>query len=284
MMTVTKKAYGKLNLTLDVLGKRPDGYHDMKMIMQSVDLCDDVTVSVSNAEGLTCTCDKEDVPNGTDNLAIKAAEAFFAAGVSRPRGLSVHIQKRIPMQGGMAGGSADAAAVLHALNELYNFPFSLQQLIKISESVGSDVPYCVMGGTALAEGRGEILTPLTPIPSCTYVLVRPGFAASTPALFRALDEDPAHFSPDTEKAIQCLENHDLSGLCTCLGNVFQPILSKRFPVIDEICQELTVFGALGACLTGTGSVVFGVFDREENAKAAAAVLQERYSVYLAKNV
>lgn len=284
MMTVIKKAYGKLNLTLDVLGKRPDGYHDMKMIMQSVDLCDDVTVSISDTAGWSCTCDRGDVPNGTDNLAIKAAEAFFAAGVARPRGLSVHIQKCIPMQGGMAGGSADAAAVLHALNVLYGFPFSLPQLMKISEAVGSDVPYCVMGGTALAEGRGEILTPLPPMPQCTYVLVRPTFSVSTPELFRALDEAPADISPDTEKALQCMNNQDLPGLCSCLCNVFQPILNKQFPVIDEICQELTALGALGACLTGTGSVVFGVFDREENAKAAAEVLQKRYSVFLAKNV
>ena len=284
MMTVTKKAYGKLNLLLDVLGKRPDGYHEMKMIMQSVDLCDDVTVSLTETAGWSCTCDKEDVPNGTDNLALKAAEAFFAAGVKRPLGLSVHIQKRIPMQGGMAGGSADAAAVLHALNELYEFPFSLQQLMKISESVGSDVPYCVMGGTALAEGRGEILTQLPPMPPCTYVLVRPKFSVSTPELFRALDEDTVHHSPDIEKALQCLADRDLSGLCACMKNVFQPILCRNYPVIDEICSELTSHGALGACLTGTGSVVFGVFDREEAAKAAAAQLQKHFSVFLAKNV
>lgn len=284
MKTVTKKAYGKLNLTLDVLDKRPDGYHNMKMIMQSVDLCDDVTVTITDRESWECTCDRGDVPSGKDNLALKAAEAFFAVYGKRPRGLSVHIQKRIPMQGGMAGGSADAAAVLHALNELCQFPYPTEQLMKMAEAIGSDVPYCVMGGTALAEGRGEILTKLPPMPQCAYVLVRPDFSVSTPSLFRALDDNPIRTAPNTDKAIACLQNNDLCGLCACLCNVFQPVLSAEYPVIEEICQELIKLGALGACLTGTGSVVFGVFEDDKLAKAASDVLKENFTVFLAKSV
>lgn len=283
-MTVTKKAWGKLNLTLDVLGKRSDGYHDMRMIMQSVDLCDDVSVSVSDTGSWTCSCDNDEVPMNEGNLALKAAEAFFAAGIERPQGLSVHIVKRIPMQGGMAGGSSDAAAVLHALNEIYHFPFDLHKLLRISESVGSDVPYCVMGGTALAEGRGEILTPLTPMPQCFYVLVRPQFSVSTPELFHAIDEDSARISPDTNKAIDCLKQQDLTGLCSCVYNVFQPVLSKSYPVIEEICVELKDLGALQAALTGTGSVVFGIFDCKKKASFAVETLKKKYKVFLAKNV
>ena len=284
MKTVTKKAYGKLNLTLDVLRKRPDGYHDMQMIMQSVDLCDDVTVTVCDSEGWICTCDREDVPCGSDNLAFKAAEAFFAALGERPAGLQISIQKRIPMQGGMAGGSADAAAVFHALNALYGNRFTLKELMTLGEAVGSDVPYCVMGGTALAEGRGEVLTALPPMPQCTYVLVRPQFSVSTPALFKALDDGDVQKRPNTQSAIECLYEEDLQGFCRNVYNVFQPVLSPQYPVVDVICKKLRELGALSACLTGTGSVVFGIFDNELAAGYAAAKLEQEYTVFLAKNV
>lgn len=256
----------------------------MQMIMQSVDLCDDVTVTIGGEENWTCTCDIDEVPSSLDNLAVKAAEAFYAAFGSRPEGLHISIIKRIPTQGGMAGGSADAAAVLHALNTLHGHPYSLKELMQLGESVGSDVPYCVMGGTALAEGRGEVLTPLPPMPTCVYLLVRPRFSVSTPALFRTLDGGEIETRPDTKTAIKCLYEEDLHGFCENIYNVFQPVLAPEYPVVDIICEKLREFGALNAALTGTGSVVFGVFDNEMKAGYAAAKLEQEYTVFLAKNV
>ena len=284
MKTVTQKAWGKLNLTLDVLGKRPDGYHEMQMIMQSVDLSDDVTVSVSEQGGWVCTCNMGDVPAGMDNLALKAASVFCQHLGVQPEGLTVSIVKRIPMQGGMAGGSTDAAAVLHALNEIYGTPFSVEQLMQMAQSLGSDVPYCILGGTALAEGRGEVLTKLPDMPKCAYVLVRPRFSVSTPALFRQLDEDVISRHPNTKRAISFLKKCDLPGFCSCMYNVFQPLLAKQYPVIEDICRELKLSGSLASCLTGTGSVVFGVFADRTQAALAAEKLRDRFTVFVAENV
>lgn len=285
MKSVTTKAYGKLNLTLDVLGKRKDGYHDMQMIMQSVSLCDSITVSLMENGGWACSCDIANVPSDQDNLAYRAAEVFFRAYGNRPEHLKINIQKQIPMQGGMAGGSADAAAVLHALNELYGLPYSKAELCRLGEEVGSDVPYCVLGGTALAEGRGELLTPLKPIPHCYFLLVKPEFSVSTPALFRELDEETALERPDTKAALLALEKGSLCTLCDNMRNVFQPILEKSYPVIQDLCERLVRLGAKSACLTGTGSVVFGVFQDHVPAEHAAEVLQNAgFTVYLTENV
>lgn len=284
MRTVKILAYGKLNLTLDVLGKRPDGYHDMQMLMQSVSLCDEVTVTLRDDDAWSCICDKADVPAGEGNLALKAARAFYDA---HPfiGGVEVSITKSIPMQAGMAGGSADAAAVLHALNDLCGMPFSLQELMRLGEQVGSDVPYCVLGGTALAEGRGEILTPLRQMPSCAFVLVKPEFSVSTPHLFGELDRVQCPKKPDTVGALQAVESGDLNGICARLYNVFQPVLSAKFPVIDVLCQRLTELGALGSCLTGTGSVVYGIFTDLNAAEHAAGILRaEGMQVFTATTV
>lgn len=281
---MTEKAWGKLNLTLDVLGIRPDGYHEMQMIMQSVDLCDDVTIMLTDKNHWSCCCDCDDVPADRSNLAMKAAESFFARLGSRPDGLEICIQKRIPMQGGMAGGSADAAAVLRGLNRFYGGPFSLSELAQIGAAVGSDVPYCVMGGTMLAEGRGEVLSPLPAMPDCYYVLVKPNFSVSTPELFRALDSAETVLHPDTKRAIASLKVGDLESFCTCMHNVFQPVLEQKFPVIADICTTLLSCGALGASLTGTGSVVYGIFRDESAAQAARDQLQKNFWACIATNV
>lgn len=284
MKSVQERAYGKLNLTLDVLGKRDDGYHDMCMIMQTVSLSDLVTVTLTEEDGWVCSCDHEAIPQGGKNLAWKAAEAFFEAYGKRPEHLLIDIQKQIPVQGGMAGGSADAAAVLRALNVLHGTPYTAEELADIGSAVGSDVPYCVIGGTALAEGRGEIISKLPPLPDCYFVLVKPEFSVSTPALFKKLDESADGAHPDTQCAIAALQKKNLHGLCRCMTNVFQPVLSKDFPVIDEICARLVDLGAERACLTGTGSVVFGVFTQRDIAEDAVLNLSKDYTVFLAENV
>lgn len=284
MISVTEKAYGKLNLLLDVHGLRDDGYHEMSMIMQSVDLCDDVTVTVSHEGNWICRCNLPNVPSGMENLALRAADVFFQAYGNRPAGVEVVIHKRIPMQGGMAGGSADAAAVLRGLNRIYDEPFSMEELAELGAAVGSDVPYCVINGTVLARGRGEILKPLPKLPDAVFVLVRPDFSVSTPELFRRLDSAPIEKHPDVESAVASLKQGDLTGLCNCIGNVFQPVLSAQYPVIDEICARLDFLGAKASALTGTGSVVFGVFDDAEIARKACAELEKIHTVFLTKNV
>ena len=283
MKTVIEKAYGKLNLTLDVLGKRADGYHDMQMIMQTVDLCDTVSVSLSNA--WRCECSLPGVPQGDENLCLKAARAFFAELGELPGGVSISIEKRIPMGGGMAGGSADAAAVLRALNTICDHPFSEQALCKIGAGIGSDVPFCICGGTMLAEGRGEILTKLPAMMECTFVLVRPSFAVSTPRLFAVLDESGNHSHPDTSGAIKALKARDLHAFCNKMHNVFEPVLEREFPIITSIRNDLLDLSALAARLTGTGSVVFGVFEDEAAAKdAKTAMTAKGMQAFLAKPV
>ena len=268
MKHTIERAYGKLNLTLDVTAKRPDGYHEVRMLMQSVALCDDLAIAVDSGAPWRCTCSDKSLPQGADNLAIKAASAFFDELGFAPDGGAIMIEKRIPAQAGMAGGSSDAAAVLRALNRLYDKPFSLPQLRIIAGSVGSDVPFCLTGGTMLAEGRGEVLTALSPLPSAHFLLVKPSFSVSTPALYAAIDAAEDLDRPDTDRALAALKTGDLAAFAAQMKNVFQPLVAREHPVVSDVCRTMKENGAVGAMMTGTGSVVFGVFDSEQKAKAA----------------
>ena len=212
-------AYAKLNLTLDVLGKRPDGYHDMRMIMQSVALADTLTLEETDTGALRVGTNLHFLPNNEKNLAAQAALRWWEARGQLPKGLDITIEKRVPVCAGMAGGSSDAAAVLRALNQLEGAPMSLLELARVGERVGSDVPYCVVGGTALAEGRGEVLTPLPPLPKCWVVLCKPEFSISTPALFAKIDSVRLRCRPDTQGAIAALEAGDLAGVARRMYNV-----------------------------------------------------------------
>lgn len=269
-------ANAKLNLTLDVLGKRPDGYHDLRMVMQSVDLCDTLTVERRSGEGITVRTDLCFLPNDDRNLAAKAARAFFAH-TGEEFGLSIQIAKRIPVCAGTAGGSSDAAAVLRALNELTGAGLSPTELAKIGESVGSDVPYCVLGTTALAEGRGEVLTELPQLPPCMAVLCKPAFSVSTPELFHRIDGHKIGCRPDTEGVLAALERGDLREVARRMYNVFEDALPERYRrTVDEIKAALIAEGALGACMSGTGSTVFGLFDDGEAARRAYDLLLAQY--------
>ena len=281
MKSLKLPARAKLNLTLDVLQKRPDGYHDIRSVMHTIDLCDEVTVELGGECG--CVCNREDIPDGESNLAMRAARAFCKAADVSPDGVFIRIEKHIPSQAGLGGGSADAAAVLCALNTLYDDRFSPSQLAAVGAAVGSDVPFCVLGGTALAEGRGEILTPVSSMPDCAYVLLKPAFSASTPALYAALDAQEVVAHPDTEGMLRDLAAGDLHGVAGKLGNVFQPVLNASYPV-NALCKNLLDAGALGAALTGSGSVVFGVFADLPAAERAAKRLQGGdYEIFTAQN-
>lgn len=286
MKELTIPAYAKINLTLDVLGKRPDGYHDLSMVMQSVSLADQVIIRETGEEGFTLKTDLGFLPGADKNIAGVAARAFARHTGVDLSGLEIELQKHIPVCAGTAGGSSDGAAVLRGLNRWFSCGLSLRHLAEIGEEVGSDVPYCVLGCTALAEGRGEKLTCLPALPDCHIVLCKPGFSVSTPELFRRIDELKLRFHPDTAGVLAALEEGDLAGVSRRMFNVFEEALpAQRRAVVEEIKSTLLSRGALGACMSGTGPTVFGIFDNAESARSVADELKQSYvETFLTKNV
>ncbi len=280
------KALAKLNLSLDVLGKRPDGYHDMKMVMQSITLSDDITVVDNDGQGIRVSSNVGFLPTNEKNLAVAAALRFYESLGKEPRSVDLSLEKSIPVCAGMAGGSSDAAAVLRALNEMEGRPYDLMELAKVGEKVGSDVPYCVLGTTALAEGRGEVLTNLPKLPRCWVVVCKPDFPVSTPELFGKIDRCKVRCRPDTDGMIRALEQGDLEGVARRMYNVFEDVLPERQRRrVRDIKNTLIQCGALGANMSGTGPTAFGLFEDETAAREAYAQLKEQYKeTYLAETV
>ena len=277
MAVLEVRAYAKLNLALDVLGRRADGYHEMRMVMQSVTLSDRIRLETGTGRPLRMTTDLGFLPSNEKNLAAVAALRLCeAAGVSS-EGLAIDLWKTIPVCAGLAGGSADAAAVLRGLNRLMRLGLSSAELAEIGARVGSDVPYCVRGGTALAEGRGERLTPLPPLPRCHVVLCKPAFSVSTPDLFERIDGVRLRRRPDTLGLLGALEAVDLAGVARRMYNVFEDALPpRRAGEIGEIRNSLIQYGALGASMSGTGPTVFGLFRDASAARHACSALRETY--------
>lgn len=278
------RAYAKLNLTLDILRRREDGYHDLQMVMQTVDLFDALTITPAQGEGKMSTT-LSYLPSDGRNLAQLAAAAFREA-----TGLGGHvdiaIEKRIPVCAGMGGGSSDAAAVLRAMDRLTGAGLSPAALARVGEAVGSDVPYCVIGGTALAEGRGERVTPLPALPPCSVVVCKPPFPISTPQLFSRVEVKKIVRRPDTDGLLAALSAGDLAGVARRMYNVFEDVLEpRRRAEIDTIKADLIDHGALGASMSGSGPAVFGLFDGEYDARRAFQSLSEQYSdVFLCHTV
>ena len=275
MTSITLNACAKLNLTLDILRKREDGYHDLQMVMQTVSLCDDVTVTLTDGDGITCRCG--DIPGDESNLAVKAARAFFAETGVKPCGLDIDIVKRIPAQAGMAGGSSDGAATLRALRKLLKPELLGDELERIAAKVGSDVPYCVRGGTALAEGRGERLTTLRDAPRFHVVLCKPEFAISTPMLFSRVKVSELWSRPDTSGMLDALHHGDAAGVASRVKNVFETVLPRDFAEVFAIKERLLRLGAEAAAMTGSGPTVFGLFQDESAARSAFASLHGDYA-------
>lgn len=277
MISRSFQAPAKINLSLDILRRREDGYHELCMVMQSVSLCDTVRLDLGSPGGIRAESGLRFLPNDKNNLAVAAALAFRQATGGQWRDLLISIQKRIPVCAGTAGGSSDAAAVLRGLRALTDSPLSPEALAKIGEAVGSDVPYCVLGGTALAQGRGERLQPLPPLPPCWVVLCKPAFSISTPALFRSWDSCKPRLRPDTKGLIAGLEAGDLVAVARRIFNVFEAVLPPRQRrEIESIKTALIREGALGAAMSGSGPTVFGLFNQEGEAKQAVQVLRESY--------
>ena len=276
MLDIRESAYAKLNISLDVIGKRDDGYHDMRMVMQTVSLCDEVYILVRQDGKISVSTNLHFLPCDDRNIAFKAARMFFSA-VGRPElGAEITIKKHVPVCAGMGGGSSDGAAVLRGLNTVLDSPLSVLELENLAASLGSDVPFCISGGTALAEGRGEVLTALSPLPDCHIVICKPKFSVSTPTLFGLLDGCEMRLHPDTAGILLALQNHDLNGVAQRMFNVFEDVLPRFRSEVSEIKRMLSDYGALGCCMTGTGSAVFGVFDSTASAFAAKAQLRRHY--------
>jgi len=285
MITLHEKAYAKLNLTLDVLGKRADGFHDLKSVMQTVSLHDPVELDLGTGEPWKMICDREDIPCDARNLAWKAAAAFFAYVDRDPGGITIRIQKNIPSGAGMGGGSADAAAVLRMLNRHYGNSLPPEELAALGGTIGSDVPFCVLGGTVMCEGRGEIMRRVPEMPKCIILGCKPEFSVSTPVLFRKIDSVDICHHPDNDGMEKALASGDLNMVAEKICNVFDPVVSADHPEISYIKMVCNACGALASQMTGSGSVVFAIMPDMESAEKAMAQLKETYSrVFLAEPV
>ncbi len=276
METVTEKAWAKLNISLDVAEKRDDGFHDMVMVMQTVSLFDELRIVPNGSGRITASCDLSFIPGDERNLAVRAALCFLEALGKTGQGLHIVVKKHIPVGAGMGGGSSDAAAVLRALNRMYGKPFSVTELETLAGQVGSDVPFCVAGGTTLATGRGEKLKALSPLPPCVFVICKPSFSISTPELFNKLDKTSLRNHPDTAGLLHALEQGELTELSRRMYNVFEDVNDRRFRAVSEIKGILLDHGALGAVMTGTGSSTFGVFPPDSDVSGVCALLKKSF--------
>lgn len=285
MNTIDEKAYAKINISLDVTARRPDGYHDMLMVMQTVSLCDDIRVTLTPEKPSRAECNLRFVPSDSRNLAVRAADVFFAEAGIENMGAHIKMQKHIPVGAGMAGGSSDAAAVLRALDKLCGTALGGERLEQIAAKIGSDVAFCVAGGTQLASGRGEVLSPLPPLPDCTLVICKPDFSVSTPELFRKLDSVKLRCHPDTQGIVELLREGDLPKVARRMYNVFEDVPDRRHNEIAAIKGQMLDAGALGSVMTGTGSAVFGIFADPADAEKCAKALRRDYRcVSIAHNV
>ncbi len=285
MTTLYEGAFAKINLTLDVLGKREDGYHDLKSVMQTISIRDDVEIDVDTDMPWTLQCSLDGVPEDNRNLAWKAAEVFYSVTGLNTTGLAIRIQKRIPMEAGLGGGSADAAAVLRALNKHYGNPLSIFALAEIGAQVGSDVPFCVLCGTAMVEGRGERLRALPDMPDCFFVVCKPDFSSSTPDLYRKLDETVIARRPDNQAMESALLAGDLQKVADNIWNVFDPVVTREHLELNYIKSIFNTYGAIAYQMTGSGSAVFGIVTEFEHAAVICSMLKENYpQIYIAKPI
>ena len=284
-MRDTSPAYAKINISLDIVSKMADGYHNLKTVMQSVSLCDMITIEVTNGAGISVDAGRPYLPDDERNIASKAASAFFMHTGIKGYHTHIEVKKDIPVGAGLGGGSTDAACTLRLLDRMFETGLRREVLEKIGNTIGSDVPFCIDGGTKLATGRGEILTDLSPIPKCCVVICKPPFSCSTPELFGCVKCEKIRARPDTDGLVKALENNDLGGVARRMYNVFEDIMPRGKKDIDEIKHLLLDNAALGAVMTGSGPAVFGLFESAEKAERTYERLKADYSeCFLAETV
>ena len=267
------KALGKINLGLDVLGRRENGYHDVRMVMQTVYLYDQIRIEKTKKPGIELSTNLFYLPVNENNLAYQAADLLMKE-FDVKEGVKITLDKHIPVAAGMAGGSSDAAAAFVGVNRLFRLGLSQEELMKRAVQVGADVPYCVMRGTALAEGIGEKLTPLPPMPECYVLIGKPGINVSTKTAYENLRLDAIQRRPDIDGMIAAIRNQDLRSITEKMENVFEPGIMEKYPVIGEIEKFMEERGALKAMMSGSGPTVFGIFEDREKMFAASEALKK----------
>ena len=275
------RSYAKINLTLDVVGKRENGYHDVEMIMQTVSLFDLIIID-KTSDYISISTNLKYLPCNEKNIAYKAAKLFFEH-TNIHGGAKIIIHKNIPVAAGLAGGSGNAAAVLVALNLLYNAGLSDEDLCVLGAKLGADVPYCIMGGTYVASGIGEILTPISPMPKTTILLVKPPISVSTQVIYEQIDNATIIKHPDTSAMEKAIANGDLKSISENLCNVMEIVTENEYPEIAGIKKKMLLNGALGSLMSGSGPTVFGIFDDYKKAKLSADSFAYQYrDVYLVR--
>jgi len=285
MTTLYEGAFAKLNLTLDVLEKREDGYHNIKSVMQTISVRDDIEIDVDTGKPWTLECSMEGIPTDETNLAWKAAKVYCDTMKKDPNGLAIRITKRIPSGAGLGGGSADAAAVLRALNRYFGEPLSIFALAELGSQIGSDVPFCTICGTAMVEGTGEKVRKLPDMPDCVFVICKPEFSVSTPELYRKIDTVAIPVRPDNVAMESALLEGNLEKVAANVFNVFDPVVTADHLELNYIKSICNTYGALNQQLTGSGSACFAILPSFEYAAVVCNMLKDNYPhVFIAKPV
>ena len=274
MSSLEIKAYAKVNLGLDVLRRREDGYHELRMIMQTVDLYDTLTFERTEEAKIVMTCNIDGLPCDERNLVYKSAKLMFDE-YNLPGGIRIHLEKRIPMAAGMAGGSTDAAAVFNGMNQLYDLNISKERLCELGVRIGADVPYCIVGGTALSEGIGEVLTMLPNVPDCVVLIAKPDFDVSTKYVFENLHANSLTYHPDIDAMADAIRAGDLQGVAEVMDNVLETVTEARYTEITAIKDVMKEHGAMRAMMSGSGPTVFGLYENKEDAANAADTIRSR---------
>lgn len=266
------KAYAKINLGLDVIGKLPNGYHEVKMVMQTVGIYDVLTLEKAES-GITVITDSKELPTDENNLVYKAAK-LMKEKYNIQEGIRIHLQKNIPISAGMAGGSTDAAAAMKGISRLFGLEAGLEEMFDMGVAIGADVPYCVIGGTALAEGIGEKLTPLEMAPECYVLVAKPDIDVSTRYVYEHLDIAKIEHHPDIDGMVEAINVGSLQGILDRMDNVLESVTIPAYPVIDDIKRRMKELGAVNSLMSGSGPTVFGIFLEERTAQEAMEQLQQ----------
>lgn len=277
MKQIKLNARAKINITLDVIRKRDDGYHDLSMIMQTVNLCDNLIIKTDDSKTIKITSNYSWLPCDERNLVYKAA-SLMKKEYNIKDGLTIHLEKNIPVAAGMAGGSSDCAATLVGIRNLFKIKADDNELMTLGKSLGADVPYCILRGTALAEGIGEKLTPLPPFPNSILLIAKPPINVSTGTVFGSFDLNEVDKHPDNQKMIELIKNKDLKGICENMCNVLETVTIKNYPIIDTIKKSMLECGAIGSLMSGSGPTVFGFFESYDMALKALKYIRTKHHI------
>lgn len=272
MNPYTIKAYAKINLGLDVVKRLPNGYHQVRMVMQTVGICDELTLEKTDS-GILVTTDCGELPTDENNLIYKAAR-LMGETYHIKEGIKIHLRKNIPIAAGMAGGSTDAAAAMKGMNRLFGLDIPTEEMMRMSVAIGADVPYCILGGTALAEGIGEELTPLPPAPSCFLLVAKPDISVSTKYVYQHLDAAGISSHPDIDGMVEAIRDGSLQGILERMENVLETVTVPAYPVIRTLKERMLQLGAAGSLMSGSGPTVFGIFPDKTTAEQAFSKLKD----------